>query len=234
MRLSDFKLADHLALVLAAVGASFVAIRLLASAEYNVTTAQVLLETQGPGNVLAGTLMSALPFACLAAIGVCFLLASTSPADDSALKISIVFVVGIILFGPLFLGLLTLISLSLTWLHISHGGGGDRELRVGGWLFLGATLVFLLLWTAPWLPREKVEVGERTFDSYVLEQTDSELVMLDHDTALVTRIPLQESTSVKRSYCYDHEGLQAILVQPLISLPYFWKNEDYDNCPDSK
>src|SRR5215510_6365604 len=126
MRLSDFKLADHLALVLAAVGASFVAIRLLASAEYNVTTAQVLLETQGPGNVLAGTLMSALPFACLAAIGVCFLLASTSPADDNALKISIIFVVGIILFGPLFLGLLTLISLSLTWLHISHGGGGDR------------------------------------------------------------------------------------------------------------
>ena len=102
----------------------------------------------------------------------------------------------------------------------------------------------MALRTEPWLPREQVTIRVEKpgvhfvsyLDGYVLEQSDTELVLLETDSD-VNRTRLTESAQVtQRIYCdapksYHVPKLEDWLEEPPLS-HWVAEDSDYEDCPD--
>jgi hypothetical protein len=240
---SDFRITDHLGLVVAFAGAVLIAIRILASASFNIRTAQVLLETQGPGNVLIGTLISLLPSLVMIA-GFALLWIGRFWLGVATLVVSQLFQPVTLAFAFLAISALYLPlwrqrdpqakTGSESRARSPRQAGLDKAIIVIGLValvFLGGGIAFS---PRPWLPRETITTDSETIDGYVLEESEHELVILEADSGVVVRAHVDDD--LERHYCDDDAvgyilgPLPDWLDRPLLGLLYARGTSDYPEC----
>jgi hypothetical protein len=237
-RPSDLVL-QHLPLALTAAVFALVFVRLLVVSRGDAITARAILASAGPTEVVLGAVLTVLPgLLVVIAIVIPWVFRMPLLAPTSYMRVAWGFAVALVL---LITGLMVVVGLytqSLTsfgfGLAVAFVLGAAVEWSIrreaakdptqsvtpGQTTVLGiAVVIFLSLISVgdePWLPPEKVEVhGQDPLVGYVLDVSDTELVVLEDEDRKVTRLDLDDVES--REIC----RLKTAVLN----------RHEYDRCP---
>lgn len=219
MRQPDSKAAldfsAHLPLIASAATAFAIVVRLLAVSGYDTETAAVVLQNQGTGSILFGTLLPIVAFVPM--IVVAGLLAYYSKRPDTLgrlwqiMGLVIALMIASALFVPWPSAVGLALAVALGWATgrrrarrsresrkspIESDSGASRNLGLA-FVVLALTVASSLLITAPWLPAERISYQGNSTVGYVLGERDEQYVVLVHSPRSIQVVPRDS----ERSYC---------------------------------
>jgi hypothetical protein len=228
-------------LLTGAFSIGFIAVRLLGAAGGDPETAYAILQIQGTGNVVVGSLISGIGLV-VAPLAIVSLVAYKADRDPE--KTSLGWLAGV--FGAIivaatapfgiFVVLVVLTAICSLMLRFSFAAlawlaaRGKREPRqahlsayaVGG-IYLSITLLFFCFSVfPPWLPAENIVIGPSTLTVYVLSQDSTTTYLLMENPVQIIR--LNTGDIAKQYYCKTPGYI--IGDEPLIQLLHlsgFWK-----------
>ena len=212
----------------------FIAARLLGASAHDPETAYAILQIQGTGNVIAGSLISGvgLIVAPLAVISFCAYKIRRDPNKASLAWLAGIFGIFIVAYTAPFgiftaLVALTAASSLILWIMRSifcwyarqKNNGGPPRARLSFYeitaIYLGLTLLFFTSYVLPpWLPAENIMVGKSTITAYVLSQDPTTTYILQENPVKIIRLPTSEIIS--QTYCSTSGYL--IGDEPLVQL----------------
>jgi hypothetical protein len=236
---------QHLPLALTALVFVLVVVRLLRVSNLDAVTARAILANAGPTQVILGTILYSLPvllplFLIVIPIVWRMIGSDFDPFPGAAyiafvlLMFAAVFTLLIALFTLPWVGLVLVLSLALVLgfmvliiplrvpIETKEDSRNRRE-RQGRYLAVAVVLLvsFFASGDEPWLPAEAIELRRNeTIVGYVLDESDTTLVVLGHKDRKVTRVALADVES--REICRTGTAEQAVIHH----------GADYERCPD--
>ncbi|HEX8002021.1 MAG TPA: hypothetical protein VF519_04935 [Mycobacteriales bacterium] len=236
---------EHVTLVVAAAGVVFVSLRLLAVSMFDPSTALAVLDAQGTGDVVVGSVLTTLPqvpVALLGAIGLWVVATSRTGRAVVWLWLSGAVPALLMLFTPTFAAVAAVSGVAwvgspVLRLALRDRGTPGRSLidrldrkanaairwlyRVLAVVIAGTAVLSLVAGTAMWLPVEVVEAGPRPVVGYVLAADGDATVVMTYADRTVLRLPRATSRTICRpAYAYE----------PPLALR--WSGVDLPDYPD--
>lgn len=213
---SDKPWLQHLTLLVGLTSVAFIAIRLLSVSAGNPETAYAILQAEGTGSVIVGSLISwvgliAAPvgifaFWYLGVLGSRSRDSATALWQDTASVSLGIFVLAVIISyfttpvisflvitGSWLFTCLVVLAVNVFTQRRAVKKVGFREKLPSIWtmavLYLGLALVLLAVYGNPWVPPQNIVLrGHPAFSAYILSQTSDTTVILTRDHKLVRQI----------------------------------------------